>query len=70
VNTTISHIKNVLYKTRCVCIGQIQYANGQGFREEISKRLGEMGIIMWNHYKKPFITDFDESDEMRHRYRE
>ena len=41
----------------------MQYANGRDIREELSKKLDEMGIIMWNHYKKPFITEFDESEE-------
>ena len=63
MNTTISGIKNLLNKTHCVCIGNIQQGDGRSFREYISKKLKEMGIIMWNHYKKPFITEFDESEE-------
>jgi len=70
MNTTISDIKNVLYKTRCVCIGHMQYADSQHLREEISEKLAEMGIVMWNHYKKPFITHFDDSPEMRAKYKE
>ena len=68
--TTVAGVKDVLYKTRCVCIGHMQYADGQDVRENISKRLEEMGIIMWNHYKKPFITNFDESSEMQVKFKQ
>ena len=63
--TIVAGVKNVLQKTKCVCIGHMQYADGQKIREDISKKLGVMGIEMWNHYKKPFITNFDESPEMQ-----
>lgn len=69
MNIIISGIKNVLNKTRCVVIGHMQYGDGQKIRQEISDRLTEMGIIMWNHYKKPFITEFDESEESHNKLR-
>jgi len=67
MNTTISGLKNVLKGSRCVCIGHMQYGDGSSVREHLSTELAKLGIVMWNHYKKPFITEFDESQETRDR---
>jgi nucleoside 2-deoxyribosyltransferase len=43
----------------------MQYADGRGWRNEISIPLKEMGVIVLDPYKKPFIKDVDEGDTAR-----
>lgn len=56
--------QGILYRTKCTVIGAMQYngQNGKIVREEISQKLSELGIIVYNHYNQPFLDiDAEES---------
>ncbi len=55
---------NLLEKTNCTVIGPIQYSNGRAIRQYFKNELGKMGITVWDHYKKPLISDIDETEEL------
>ena len=55
----------LLNKTRTYLVGHMQYANGRGWREEVTPSLIEMGITVFDPYHKPFIDDVIEDEEAR-----
>ena len=55
----------ILHKCRCYLIGTMQFQDGKGWRDKITPSLEELGIIVFNPYKKPFIDDAKEDDETR-----
>lgn len=62
--------KNVLWRTRTYLIGNMQYISGdegESWRDNISKTLHEMGVIVFNPYHKPFIKDVQEGPNVRKR---
>ncbi len=58
-------ITNILNKTKVYLVGHMQYANGRGWRDEITPELEKMGITVFNPYSKPFIGDADEGEARR-----
>ncbi|MAH49788.1 hypothetical protein CMI37_28445 [Candidatus Pacearchaeota archaeon] len=56
---------NVLYKTRTYLVGHMQYASGRDWREYVEKELSPLDITIFNPYKKPFVRDVDEDDQVR-----
>lgn len=62
---TISIMSNILNKTKVYLVGHMQYANGRGWREEITKDLVDMGITVFDPYHKPFIDDTNEDETVR-----
>lgn len=55
----------VLWRTRCTVIGPMQYSDGRKIRELIKNELSPLGIIVFDHYNKPFDNAFDEGEEAR-----
>lgn len=54
---------NVLWKTRSYLIGNMQYVDneeGEGWRDDLTKILIEMGVVVFDPYHKPFIKDVQE----------
>lgn len=56
---------NLLRKTKVYLVGHMQYANGENWRNGIEETLSEMGITVFNPYKKPFIKDVEEGEGFR-----
>lgn len=58
--------KNPLYKARCTVIGAMQHGtDGRSIRSEMSERLGKHGIIVFDHYNKPFAEAVPEDEDRR-----
>ena len=55
----------ILNKTKAYLVGHMQYSNGEGWRNDAEKSLGEMGITAFNPYKKPFVKDVEEGESFR-----
>lgn len=60
----------LLNKTKYYTIGHMQYANGESWREKITKELEPLGISCYNPYRKPFLNDVAEGDDVRLRLAE
>jgi hypothetical protein len=43
----------------------MQYADGRGWREDITPTLKNMGVVVWNPYIKPFVDDVPEDENTR-----
>lgn len=56
---------NVLNKTKTYLVGSIQYEDGRGWREDMTRFLQEKNITVFDPYKKPF-TNAPEEDEQTH----
>jgi len=56
---------NLLENTRTYLVGHMQYVSGRNWREYAEDRLIPMGIKIFNPYKKPFVKDVDEDEDMR-----
>lgn len=56
---------NLLNKTRTYLVGHMQYQNGRGWREQVTVKLKELGIVVFDPYNKPHIKDVDEAEEAR-----
>jgi len=61
---------NTLYRTKCYTIGAMEYADGSNWREKVESSLLPRNITVFNPYKKPFISDSDESPDVRIRMRQ
>lgn len=56
---------NFLYKTSTYLIGHMQYADGRDWRDHVEEELEPMGIRVFNPYKKPFVKDVEEDEDIR-----
>ena len=56
---------NILNKTKTYLIGPMEYADGRGWREDMTAFLGDMSVTVFDPYKKPF-TNAPEEDEETH----
>jgi hypothetical protein len=56
---------NLLWKTKTYLVGHMQYASGRNWRDHAEEELSELGITVFNPYKKPFVKDVDEGEETR-----
>lgn len=43
----------------------MQYGDGKTWREQITVHLEEMGVLVLDPYKKPFINDVEEGDHVK-----
>jgi len=43
----------------------MQYASGRDWREYVEEELTPLGITLFNPYKKPFIKDVEETEDVR-----
>ena len=57
---------NPLFRTKCTVIGAMQYGtDGRSIRAEMTNRLGQYGIVVYDHYNKPFIEAVREDEDRR-----
>lgn len=54
---------NLLKGTKFTVIGPIQYSNGHGIRDYFKKELKSLGIIIYDHYDKPFMSEYVQEDD-------
>ncbi len=59
-----SHHSGVLEKTKVYLIGHMQYIDGRGWRDDAESQLEDMGITVFNPFKKPFETDVEEGSNV------
>lgn len=57
---------NILRDTKSYLIGPMQYGDGRIWREDMTVFLKQMGVTVFDPYKKPFINAPDE-DENTHK---
>ena len=53
----------ILNKTKTYLVGQIEAGNGRIWREEVTKKLADLGIVSYDPYNKPFVVDLDETED-------
>ena len=61
---------NLLWRTRTYLVGHMEHVSaheGESWRDRLTPALEKMGIIVFNPYHKPFITDVDEGADARDR---
>jgi nucleoside 2-deoxyribosyltransferase len=56
---------SVLKKTRTYLIGPMEYADGRGWREDMTEFLNEMNVTVFDPYKKPFYNAPKEDNDTR-----
>ena len=56
---------NLLRGTRCYLIGHMEYAPGRDWRKHVIDELGPRGIVFFNPYNKPFLSDTPEDEQSR-----
>jgi nucleoside 2-deoxyribosyltransferase len=56
---------NLLAKTSTYLVGHMQYVEGRDWREQVEAELEPLGIKLFNPYKKPFVKDVDEDEDVR-----
>ena len=56
----------LLQGTSCTVIGAMQHsADGRSVRKNMTDQLGKRGIIVYDHYKKPFVEAVEEHEDRR-----
>lgn len=68
IDSPITEVKippNILRGTRCYLVGHMEYANGRDWRKYVMDELGPRGIIFFNPYHKPFVSDIPEDEAAR-----
>ena len=55
----------LLLKTKVYLCGHMQYADGRGWREELTPKLVGLGVTVFNPYIKPFVDDCEEDETVR-----
>lgn len=58
---------NILNKTKTYLIGPMEYADGRAWREDMTPFLKEMGVTVFDPYKKPFVNAPKEDEETHKR---
>tara|TARA_B100000214_G_C23942418_1_gene616346 strand:+ start:227 stop:766 length:540 start_codon:yes stop_codon:yes gene_type:complete len=58
-------MSNFLEKTKTYLVGHMQYADGKDWRVHVEKELKKINIITFNPYRKPFVKDVEEDDNVR-----
>lgn len=53
----------ILQNTRTYLAGPMQYQNGRHWREEITPKLWNMGITVFDPYHKPFLNGYEENEQ-------
>lgn len=62
-------MSNVLYRTKCYTIGNMEYADGSSWRTKVEEALLPRNITVFNPYNHHFINDVDETPDVRVRMR-
>ena len=57
----------ILNKTKTYLIGPMQYADGRSWREDMTEFLQNMGVTVFDPYKKPFINAPQEDEKTHER---
>lgn len=57
--------RGILWGTKYVVIGPMQYSDGQPIRQKIFKKLSTIGMTGFDHYNKPFLFNSEEGDSTR-----
>lgn len=65
--TDVQISPNILWGTRTYLIGNMEYQNGEDWRDKVKRILSPRGVICFDPYHKPFINDVDEDTEARSR---
>jgi hypothetical protein len=60
----------ILNKTKFLVIGPIQYFDGRGIREYFKQELTPLGITVFDHYAKPYVTPTNEGKELGAQFKE
>jgi nucleoside 2-deoxyribosyltransferase len=60
----------VLSKTKTYLVGPMENLDGTGWRNRVTKELSTIGVVCYDPYKKPFIRDLDEGQEVRAQMRQ
>lgn len=56
---------NLLKGTRTYLIGAVEYdIHGKSWRQDLSKKLREIGIVTFDPYEKPLLNSIEESSEL------
>ena len=53
---------NILNKTKTYLVGPIEFKNERAWRQEITIKLKDIGIVCYDPYCKPFVIDVDETE--------
>jgi hypothetical protein len=56
---------NILNKTKTYLVGNMQYADGSGWRKQVRETLEPLNITVFDPYDKPFVKDVDEGNSIR-----
>ncbi len=56
--------EGLLHKTKSYLVGPMQYGDGRAWRENITDKLSQIGIVCYDPYKKPFVVDVEESENV------
>lgn len=64
------NLLNLLNRTRCYLVGQMQYVNGQPWRTYVEAQLKEIGIIVLNPYNHPFVNSTQEDNNATNKLKE
>lgn len=56
---------NLLRGARCYLIGHMEFANGRDWRKYVIDELSPRGIVFFNPYEKPFVSDVPEDERSR-----
>jgi len=60
-------MQNKLRNTKTYLVGAMEYKNGRRWREDFTKKMSEIGVICFDPYKKPFVIDVDETEDVHER---
>ncbi len=62
---------NLLYRTRTYLVGHMENVSaneGQTWRDWATQELSKLGVVVFDPYKKPFVTDVEEGPDIRSRF--
>ena len=55
--------ERILEKTKTYLIGAMEYADGRGWRDDMTEFLDSRGVVVFNPYKKSFINAPEENEK-------
>lgn len=64
-NSLTDNKTNLLRGARCYLIGHMEYAPGRDWRKYVIDELSPRGIVFFNPYDKPFMSDVPEDEQSR-----
>lgn len=63
--TEVKLSPNLLRGARCYLIGHMEFASGRDWRKYVIDELSPRGIVFFNPYDKPFVSDIPEDEQSR-----